>query len=255
MALALCALGAWAMAWHGGLQDVFWIRATTMAAAIAGGAALAVFDRRWGHRGYSPILLAVTVVGIYETVPDPGDALVLLGVALPIAVLGWPRPLLRVGSAGSFAVAGVLAWVVARGGYGRQSSIVGGIACFGLLAVEPLIRGFRRRAWSPLDLVPPGWTFAPVVAGVHLALVYTASRVAGLRANTPMAPGGPVARGGVSGAVTIVVAELTAALIVAGGLRWWTVLNGRGQPFGAELRTERVPRSRTRTREFDRRNG
>jgi hypothetical protein len=219
LALGAAALGAWALAWHAGIQNVYWVRVATMGATLGGGAALAAFDRRWRRRGYALVLLAITLVGLFYTVPDTGDAVVLLGVALPVAALGWPWVVARLGAGGSFAIAGLLAWVAARGGYGRQSAIIGGIACLGLLAVEPLIRGFRRRAWSPLELVPRGWRFVPLVAGVHLAFVYVASRVAGLEATAPLRPGGPIARGAVAGSITIVLIELGAALLVAAALR------------------------------------
>jgi hypothetical protein len=181
------------------------------------------FDRRWGNTGCTPVLLAISVVGLYYTVPDPGDALVVLGVALPIAMLGWPWPVARLGSTGGFAVAGLLAWVVVRGGSGRQSSIVGGMACLGLLAIEPVARRFRRRAWSPLDLVPEGLPFTPVVAGVHLALVWIGSRLARVSAIAPLRPHEPTARGPVAGAFVVILFELITSLIVVEALRIWSV--------------------------------
>jgi hypothetical protein len=59
------------------------------------------------------VLLAITLVGLFYTVPDTGDAVVLLGVALPVAALGWPWVVARLGAGGSFAIAGLLAWVAA----------------------------------------------------------------------------------------------------------------------------------------------
>jgi hypothetical protein len=223
------ALGAWMVGWEAGVQNVFWVRVATMAAAIAGGFGIGAFDFRWRHRGYTPLLLAVTVVGIFYTVPDTGEAVVLLGVALPIALLGWPRPLASVGWVGGFPVAGLLAWTVARGGYGRQSAIVGGLACLGLLVLEPLMRAFRQRGWSPLELVPPGWDFALLVGAAHLAIVFVASRVAGLQAITPMGAGGPVARGAVAWALEIVVSEMVGAFVIMAAMRVWAIRNGRAQ--------------------------
>ena len=155
-------------------------------AAVA--AALAAFDRRWRGLGLAPVLLAVTAAGIWATVPDVEAALVLLGAALPMTVLGWPlflarrapaRPPPALGVAGSLAVAGVLVWAVASGGSGRPGSVVGGLACLGLLAVEPAVRGLDPRRRSPLDLLEgrPGLAWAALAA--QLALVAVAARVVG----------------------------------------------------------------------------
>jgi hypothetical protein len=153
-------------------------------AAVA--AALAAFDRRWGRLGLLPLLLALSAAGIWATVPDTEAALVLLGAALAMALLGRPGPLAgrrpglaSFGVAGSLAVAAVLVWVVATGGAGRPGSVVGGLACLGLLAVEPAARGLDPRRRSPLDPLErrPGLAWA--AAAAQLVLVAVASRVVG----------------------------------------------------------------------------
>lgn len=159
-----------------------------VAAAVAVAAALAAFDRRWRSLGLAPVLLAVTAAGIWATVPDVEAALVLLGAALPMALLGWPpflarrapaRPPPAFGVAGSLAVAGVLVWAVASGGTGRPGSVVGGLACLGLLAVEPAVRALDPRRRSPLDPLErrPGLAWAALAA--QLVLVAVAARVVG----------------------------------------------------------------------------
>src|SRR4029450_3838516 len=113
-------------------------------AAVLAGAVLAGFDRRWRGRGLAPPLLAISAAGVYACVPDVEGALVVLGVTLPMTLLGWPWPpgLPRrtdgaghvdaataaqppsLGVGGALAVAGLLVWTVATGG-GRRPRLVG----------------------------------------------------------------------------------------------------------------------------------
>jgi hypothetical protein len=153
--------------------------AVAVAAAVAAGALLADFDRR-RRDGLAWPLWAVSVAGVWATVPDVESAVVLLGAAVAPALLGWPSPLARTGPlslgvAGSLASAGLLVWVVATDGAARPGSMVGGLACLGVLAVEPLARrlGGRGPGGRPLPALP--------LAAAHLALVAVAARVVGRR--------------------------------------------------------------------------
>jgi hypothetical protein len=159
-----------------------------LAAAVAG-ALLADFDRRWRRRGLALPLLAVSAAGIYAAVPDVEAAVVVLGVALPMSLLGWPWPLARprggeeatqpppsLGLAGALATAGLLVWTVSTGGAGRPGSIVGGLGCLGLLAVEPLARLLdpgRRGPLAALGSRRVAWA----AAATQLLLVGAASRI------------------------------------------------------------------------------
>jgi hypothetical protein len=147
--------------------------------AVAGGGALvADFDRRWSARPLSPAMLVVSLAGVFLTVPETKEALPVLGAALPLALLGWPTNLASLGAGGSLASTGLLVWTVGQGGTFRDSAIVGGVACLGLLATEPL----ARLAHSPPDgrrlPRPPGVLVAMVAA--HVVVVVLAARVAGL---------------------------------------------------------------------------
>jgi hypothetical protein len=197
--------GAWMLAYRGDLVEVDWIRILVAAAIVVGAPLVADFDRRWRRAGFPPVLFAVGVVGVYFAVPDTEQAAVLLGAALPLALLGWPRALAGLGSAGAYAATGLVVWTAAAGGTGRPSSIVGGIACLGLLTIEPVARAIAPRGSSLLDVVEGRrWAVVPVAAG-QLALVYVASRWAGLRPT-------------VSEAVVIVVVELMLVLVAVAGL-------------------------------------
>ena len=192
--------------------------AMALAAALAG-ALLADFDRRWP--GLAPPLLAVSAAGVYACVPDVEAALVVLGVALPMTLLGWPWPPGRpghrhgagdpdaaaparppsLGVAGALAAAGLLVWTVATGGAGRPGSVVGGLACLGLPAVEPLVRRLGPGRRGPLDRLDRRWRPWSALAA-HLLLVAVASRVVG-RVET------------VAQALPLAAAELAVALAAA----------------------------------------
>jgi hypothetical protein len=146
-------------------------------AAGAVGLALADFDRRWRRRGLVPPLLVVAAAGIWAALPDVEAALVVLGVTVPMTLLGWPSPLTRsgqppsLGIAGALGVAGLLVWTVAVGAAGRPGATVGGLACLGVLVAEPVARRLDPRRRSPLDLLAgrdgPAW--AALAAQVPLA--------------------------------------------------------------------------------------
>jgi hypothetical protein len=201
LAPALAVPGAWLVAASSDLTDGR-LGVLVAVAVVAGGFLLADFDARWRHRGLAPVLLAVSVAGVYTTVPDTEPAMVALGVALPLALLGWPWPLGSVGRAGAYAATGALCWVVAAGGIGRGSAVVGGVACLGLLAVEPAARLLAPSHGSVLEHLPDGRWGVVAVAVVHLGLVYVAARVAGLRST-------------VAEAAVIASVELAAAVLLA----------------------------------------
>jgi hypothetical protein len=129
-----------------------------------------------------PLLLAI--VGMYITIPETGQILPILVVAVPIALVGGPVRLARLGAAGSAASLALLASIVAEGGQPRAASIVGGLASLGVLALDPVARWLadRVRGWSAAP-PPASWRSPAMVrlVALHLAVVLVASRVAGLR--------------------------------------------------------------------------
>lgn len=207
VAAAAGAPGAWLVAYETGLVDLDWVLAAVAAGTLAGGVLTATAEQRPGWLGLGPPLLALSAVGVYFTVPDTEEAMVLLAVAGPLAVLGWPLRLISLGTGGSMAAAGVVCWTVAAGGHGRLSSVVGGLACFGLLVIEPVGRwAVSRRAGSPPVPGPP----AVAVLAAHLGVVYVASRVVGLRRSLSEAvvlAAGLAVTGVASVAVTVLVAR------------------------------------------------
>jgi hypothetical protein len=136
---------------------------------------VASFDQRHRHAGLGPALFAVTAAGAYATVPETGPVAAVLGASVPVALLGWPVALARLGP-GSFPLLVVFAAAVVHGSQGRSVATIGGLGCIGVLALDPLFGRSRRSAIlryrdrGSLHLV-----------GVHVVLVGLSSRVVGLR--------------------------------------------------------------------------
>jgi hypothetical protein len=158
-----------------------WAVPTIVGATLVGGVLVAAFDRALAPRGMAPALLAVSALGVYLTTPDTEHAAVVLGVALPVALLSCPWPLATLGVGGSFAGVAVVAWVVAVDGAGRDGAVVGGIACLGMLVVEPLVRGLATGRAAPSAPVP--LRYAATVVVLHVVVVAVCSRVGGLRSS------------------------------------------------------------------------
>jgi hypothetical protein len=164
-----------------------WQRALVGTAVLIGGPLAADFGRRWQATGWGPPLVAMSAAGIFWTVPDTEEAVIFLGAALPLAFLGWPRPLASLGTGGAHAIMGLVAWTAAVGGVGRPGSAVGAVACLGVLAAEPMARVLGSSHETALDRVAGRWWGPLPVSVLHLVLVYLGSRVAGLRPSLVMA--------------------------------------------------------------------
>jgi hypothetical protein len=168
-----------------------WVAPTIVVATVVGGALAGECDRALGRHGLPPVMLAATALGVYATTPDTEHARVLAGVALAIALLGWPRPLASLGVAGSFVAAALVSWTTVVDGLGRPGSIVGGVTCLGLLVVEPVVRGVldarRPLGRSPALSLPLPLRDVLTVAALHVGLVAACSRIAGLRTSAAQA--------------------------------------------------------------------
>jgi hypothetical protein len=162
-------------------QPLLWMFAVVATMGLA--AAFVVFDRRSSHRGLAMALLAISAGGVYSTVPDTGQALVLLAAWIPLLLAAWPRPLVPLGISGALVVAISIGWVVASGGVGRPGSLAGGFGAAGILAADPLSRLFRRHGRVLFDLVPPDPLGSGVLLAVQVALALAAGRLAGLHEN------------------------------------------------------------------------
>jgi hypothetical protein len=130
--------------------------------------------------GLAPVLLAVTVAGQFLCLPDTEQVTALAGAAgvlAAVAIVEWAagaRPSVRAGALSGAAGAVAMAWCIGHGGVGRAGSVVGAVACGGVLLVEPVVlRLSRRHPASPSATVP--------YVLVQIPVVLWCSRVAGLR--------------------------------------------------------------------------
>ena len=81
---------------------------------VAAAPLIASFDDSDTERSWGPGLWLVTAAGVFAAVPDTVEALVLLGASIPVALLGWPLRLVRIGP-GAYPLVAVFVWVVAWG--------------------------------------------------------------------------------------------------------------------------------------------
>jgi len=222
--MLLAVPGAIVLAERSALPDPGWVRMFVAFVTVVGAGLVADLDRRNAPSGLGPVLLAVTMVGLYESVPDPDFALLLLGAALPLALLGWPVPLARIGSSGAAAASGFLAWAAAVGGRGLLSAVVAGSACLGLFVIEPVAHLLLRRRRSVLERLPPR-RWVPVLVGlVQLGIVAACTRIAA-RGRSPLEAG------------EIAAVSLVAAIGLACALSTRAAPRSpqRGPPMGAQV--------------------
>lgn len=191
-----------------------WIRGAVLLSASLGAVAAARTEDTWGPEGVTPALLALTAAGVFAAVPDTEEAAVLLGATVPMALLGWPLRLVTLGPAGAGGATALLAWVVAVGGRGRTPSIVGGLACLGLLVGLAAGRWLRQRSRAPGDRRTSRFSGAPLVLAVHGIVVIVASRVAGISGRMSTA---------------VAVAALTVGLSLVAGTALTLAPGSRGQ--------------------------
>jgi hypothetical protein len=238
LALAGATVTAWSLVADGGLALGLW----TVAAICVTGALLHDFDRHRRRQGLAPVLLAVSAAGVYATIPDVEAAVVVVGATLPIALLGWPGPLAwprsaaaqpppSLGEAGALATAGLLVWTVAAGGSTRPGSIVGGLACLGLLALEPLARRLGALGGDGASTagtlgaprpLGPGDRLGWAVLAAQVALVAVAARVVGRTVSAPLA-------------LLLAAAELGAILAAAVAVTRLRAARRRAPPGGDEI--------------------
>ncbi len=157
-------------------NTLWWIPAFTVGATLIGGTLLVDYDTANTGSGLAPILLAMTALGAWTTVPDTEQILVVAGVFLPIALLGLPVTRITEG-AGAYGVVGLLVWVATVGGRGRPGAVIGAVACLGILLAEPIARRiWRGRAVTPRHAATARGIGALVV---HAGVVLLAARFAG----------------------------------------------------------------------------
>lgn len=175
LTVVLAAPGAWFI----GLSDLpqyGWTLWTMIAIVAVAGPVISWFDET-DHGSALPVLLfAVTVAGVWVTVPDTEEALVLLGAMTIPTLIAFPLRVGRLGPIGAHVLIGLIIWVVGWGGRGREGSIIGAIAGLGMLVAAPLA---ALAAGKESVTVNTGSGMFLVV--LHAVLVAVVTRIAGLR--------------------------------------------------------------------------
>ena len=121
-------------------------------------------------------LFALTVLGVWGTIPDTEGARVLMGVTAGMA----PAALSQVRASGAGLALAVIATVVLVDGVGRPGSIVGALGCAGLLLIVPGVIA-ARRSREVTSWHSGGGTrlSAWLLVGAQVALVISSGRLAG----------------------------------------------------------------------------
>jgi hypothetical protein len=113
-------------------------------------------------------LFAIAAVGVYVCVPDTEYVMALVGGLVGAALLTADPEMAA--TLGVGALTGLFVWTTVVGGHGRTGSVVGGIACLGVLVFVPLAGWGRAR---------PGGQW--VLLATQIAYVAFVARVAGFR--------------------------------------------------------------------------
>ena len=124
--------------------------------------------------GRTLLCLVLSVLGLFYSVPDTEEAVLLLGVTLPLLPLALLRdpPALRPLGAGAFA--GTLAFVAATGAQQRPPAAIAALACLGLLLLAPLLAPLARHPRIAREWPGPR---SRELAGGQLLLVFVAARL------------------------------------------------------------------------------
>ena len=149
------------------LAVVLWVPAVA--------AAIEDVDRRWGPVTWA--LAGISILGVFAGVPEPAVALGL-AAALPALAVAWATkaPVAWAGAP----VALLLTLAAVEGGFSRTGSVVGALAGFGLLLVEPVAR-LVGRAWPAASPVTPDGLGSRLLVVTQAMVVALTSRVAGFR--------------------------------------------------------------------------
>jgi len=132
---------------------------------------VASFDDRYAASTVATPLMAISMVSVFLTVPDTKFVLLAAGASLPWIIAGPPAKLARLGRSGSLAAVGMLAWLVATGGFARPVSLFAGVATLGVMVLWPLFGSFALQGRTSTDDGTPvsGSTMTALFAA-HIAI-------------------------------------------------------------------------------------
>lgn len=167
--------GAWFIA-RSALPESGWVIPLIFGVTILSGPVIAWFDRTATTSPLPMLLFAISIVGVWVTVPDTEEVLVLLGAITAPSLAVWPLGLGRLGPIGAYALGGLFMWVIAWGGRGRPGSIVGAAAALGMLLAAPVAAWIARKG----AVTRGGWV-GPSLLVLHALVVAVVARIAGAK--------------------------------------------------------------------------
>jgi hypothetical protein len=167
--------GAWLVA-TSGLPGPDWVLVTVFGVAALGGPVIAWFDEAARDSPLPALLFAISAAGVYVTVPDTEEALVLLGALAAPTLLAWPLWVARLGAVGAHVLVGTYLWVAAWGGRGREGSVVGAVAALGMVLAAPIGAWMARKE----KVTTAGWLGIWLVV-LQVLVVAVTTRVGGLQ--------------------------------------------------------------------------
>jgi len=166
------------LAFNTDVTELFWVRLAIAVLIPIGGYLTGDFEKRYAGMGLGVIFFALASLGVFVAVPDTEWSRTLIAVALPVTFLAWPKAVATLGVEGSYASIAVFVVVTAQGGGARPASIVGGLACLGLLLMEPLTMAFRPEVVRIIGWIKRNWAGAVLASLPQFAVVALCSRVA-----------------------------------------------------------------------------
>ncbi|MGH8928762.1 MAG: hypothetical protein ACRDWH_10455 [Acidimicrobiia bacterium] len=167
--------GAWLIG-RSGLPGPDWVVSVVSVVVAVVGPVAAWFDEDADGSPTPAWLFAIAAAGVWVTVPDTEEALVLLGAIAAATLLSWPLGVARLGSVGVHALVGLYMWVVAWGGRGREGAVVGAVAALGMLFAAPVAAWMARNR----NVATTGWAAVWLVV-LQILVVAVSTRVGGLR--------------------------------------------------------------------------
>ena len=158
--------------------ESFWIRVLTVVTVPLIGMLIGDFEMRHDGLGLGVVFFTIATLGLFAAVPDTEWALSLMAVSVVLTFLSWPKVAGSLGSEGAYAAVAVFILVAGVGGSGRPPSVLGSIACLGLLILEPVVTAIKPSVVKLTTLPSRTWGGAMVASLPQLVLVLVSSRIA-----------------------------------------------------------------------------
>lgn len=158
--------------------NLVWVRVAIVVLVPVCGYLITDFEMRYRRMGLGVIFYGLAALGVFVAVPDTEWARVLIAGAVPVVFLAWPRVGISLGTEGAYVAIAVLILVSAQGGEPRPASIVGSIACLGLLVLEPIAFAMSPSIVALTTSMRQNWAGAALASLPQFVVVALCSRVA-----------------------------------------------------------------------------